>query len=328
MDIPNTYASAFKSMEIRSFIEPSLVSVIIPVYNGANNLLFLLNALKAQTYPQEALQIIVSDNNSSDGSDRVAMQYPGVQVVYERQVQNAGAARNRAISVARGDIFAFTDADCLPKSDWIEQGVKDLQKYNVDRLAGCIEFFPISPQSSACSLLDALYNLNQKFVVESFQAAVTANLFVKSYTFKNVGLFPTNDFLNADCEDIQWNRRASNAGFSLAYSDAPVIQHPPRSFFIALWEKGQRSGRGIFSLCHSEQRGGWLGTRHLLRMGRMLLLPRSLHWERLPFESQKIPLTKRIQIQCLKWLMINIAETWGYGQWFVRSMIVSQFKQE
>lgn len=299
------------------------VSVIIPVYNGSQTLPTLLNALKAQTYPQDSLQIIVADNNSSDSSDEVAMQYPGVRVVYERQIQNAGAARNRAMSVATGDIFAFTDADCLPKPDWIEQGVKDLQQHDVDRLAGCIQFFPISPQSSACALLDALYNFNQRVIVESFKAGITANLLVRKKVFEDIGLFHTSYF-----EDMQWNRRASNAGYSLIYSANAVVQHSPRDSFATIWEKGQRSGRGVFSLCHSEQRGGWLGSRHLLRMGRMLLLPRSLHWDRLPFEAQQIPLIKRIQIQCLKWLVINLAETWGYGQWLVRSIIVSRFKQE
>ena len=300
------------------------VSIIIPVYNGASSLPLLLNALKKQTYHQQALQIIISDNNSNDGSDKIAMQYPGVQVVYERNIQNAGAARNRAISVATGDIFAFTDADCIPQADWIEQGVKALQEKNVDRIAGAIQFAPISPQSSICALLDALYNLNQSFVVNAFQAAVTANLFVKSSIFSEVGLFPSSDFIDADCEDIQWNRRASNAGFSLAYAENAIIQHPPRKLLIAMWKKGCRSGRGIFSLCHSEQRGGLFGIRHVLRMGRMLIVPRSLHWNRLPFEPEELSLLKRIQIQCLKWLMINVAETWGYAQWFLRTIKTSQ----
>ena len=265
-------------MEARKPMDYPHVSVIIPVYNGAKNLPSLLSSLQNQTYPKDALQIIISDNNSNDASDEIAMQYPGVQVIYERDIQNAGAARNRAISVATGDIFAFTDADCVPQVDWIEQGVKSLQEKYVDRIAGAIEFTSISPQSSACALLDALYNLNQSFVVSTFQSAVTANLFVKSFVFSEVGLFPTSSFIDADCEDIQWNRRASNAGFSLAYAENVTIQHPPRELLIAMWKKGCRSGRGIFSLCHSEQRGGMFRIRHVLRMGRMLIMPRSLHW--------------------------------------------------
>lgn len=301
-----------KSKEINS----PKVSVIVPVYNGAKNLLKLLDKLQQQTYPPELVEIIIADNNSNDDSAQIALQTSGIKVVYEKYIQNAGAARNRALEVATGDIFAFTDSDCLPEFDWIEQGVESLDKSGCDRIAGEVLFSPLSTCSSSAAILDAAYNLNQKFLVDTFQSAVTANLFVYRKVFEAVGLFHTDYF-----EDMQWNRRASLAGFSIQYESNAIVKHPPRDTLSSLWEKGRRSGRGVFALCQSEQRGGYLGGRHLLRMGRMLLAPRTLHWCRLPFHASELSYQQFLQIQILKWLTINLAETWGYGQWFWQLLI-------
>ena len=290
------------------------VSVIIPVYNGVATLPSLLAALQHQTYPERALEIIVADNNSDDGSDQLVTQCPNIQIVYERRIQNAGAARNRALEAATGEIVAFTDADCIPTSDWVKQGVNSLIHNQRDRIAGAIQFAPLSSDSSAPALLDAMYNLDQRFVVERFQAAVTANLFVKRSIFEQIGPFPTDYF-----EDMQWNRRASAAGFSLMYASEAIVQHPPRDSLAAVWEKGRRSGRGVFAICDVEKRGGWFGIRHILRMGRILLVPRSLNWDRLPFPVQELSSKKRLEIRILMWLTINVAEMWGYGQWWLRS---------
>ncbi len=41
--------------------------------------------------------------------------------------QGAGPARNAAAAEARGDILAFIDSDCVPRYDWLSQGVIALQ---------------------------------------------------------------------------------------------------------------------------------------------------------------------------------------------------------
>jgi glycosyltransferase involved in cell wall biosynthesis len=289
------------------------VSVIVPTHNAECTLQALLDSLVLQTYRKELTEIIIVDNNSTDASVDIASKFNTVTILHETQIQNAGAARNTGIKAASGEIIAFTDADCLPRTDWLEKGVESIINLKTDRIAGAVCFAPLSRDSSAFEMLDALYNLNQEKVVELFSAAVTANLFVKSELFSKVGLFPTNYF-----EDMQWNRRASNAGFSLNYNPDVVVCHPPRNSWAAIFEKGCRSGKGVFALCDMENRGGFLGYRHLLRMIRMLFLPRFLYWERLPFDARELPWHIHFKIQGLKWLGLNFAETLGYGQWLLK----------
>lgn len=90
--------------------EQPLVSVIIPVYNGARFLRAALESVFAQTY--RPIEVIVVDDGSADDSGVIAQSFPEVR--YVRQ-QNAGvaAARNNAIQIARGEFLAFLDQDDL-----------------------------------------------------------------------------------------------------------------------------------------------------------------------------------------------------------------------
>src|SRR5262249_17267514 len=92
-------------------MEQSLVSCIVPVFNGERYLGETLDSILAQTYrPRE---IIVVDDGSTDGTAAVVAAY-GKRVTSVWQA-NAGemAARNRGLTRARGEFIAFLDADDL-----------------------------------------------------------------------------------------------------------------------------------------------------------------------------------------------------------------------
>jgi glycosyltransferase involved in cell wall biosynthesis len=85
------------------------VSVVIPCYNAARYLHETLSSAMAQTHPP--CEILVVDDGSTDESGAIARSFgPAVRVVRQ---PNAGesSARNRGISLARGEWIAFLDAD-------------------------------------------------------------------------------------------------------------------------------------------------------------------------------------------------------------------------
>src|SRR5436309_1848930 len=86
-----------------------LISVMIGVYNAAPYLAEAIDSVLAQTY--RPLEVIVVDDGSDDGSADVAESY-GDSLIYAYQ-PNAGngAARNHAVRLASGELFAFLDAD-------------------------------------------------------------------------------------------------------------------------------------------------------------------------------------------------------------------------
>ena len=61
--------------------EPGLISVVVPVYNGARWLAQAIDSVFGQTYPR--IEMIAVDDGSTDASREVLARYPHVQVVDE-----------------------------------------------------------------------------------------------------------------------------------------------------------------------------------------------------------------------------------------------------
>ncbi|MBK6561815.1 glycosyltransferase family A protein [Candidatus Amarobacter glycogenicus] len=85
-----------------------LVSVIIPVHNGAHFLPDSLASVFAQEY--RPIEVIVADDGSTDGSAEVAESFPGVRCL---RLEKGGVsrARNLAVAASAGEWLAFLDAD-------------------------------------------------------------------------------------------------------------------------------------------------------------------------------------------------------------------------
>lgn len=106
----------------------SLVSCVIPVFNGERFLGEALESVFAQTY--RPLEVVVVDDGSSDGTARILAGF-GSRIELINQA-NAGpaAARNRGVEAARGDWIAFLDADDL----WLHD--------KLDRQMACLAAHP------------------------------------------------------------------------------------------------------------------------------------------------------------------------------------------
>ena len=96
------------------------ISVVVPFYNAARYIEDCIKALLAQTYSSTRYEIIMVDNNSIDGSAELVRKYSSIRLLVEPK-QGSYAARNRGVAAANGTIIAFTDADCVPAADWLEQ---------------------------------------------------------------------------------------------------------------------------------------------------------------------------------------------------------------
>ena len=90
-----------------------LVSVIMPIYNAEKYLADTLNSIFAQDYKN--IEIVLVDDCSKDNSARIIskQQQEHPEIVYYLQEKNmgAGAARNKALELAKGQYVAFLDSD-------------------------------------------------------------------------------------------------------------------------------------------------------------------------------------------------------------------------
>lgn len=218
------------------------VSVIIPVFNDMERLQLCLLALEKQTYPQNCYEIIVVDNGSDESLENAVKQFERVSLAYCSS-PGSYAARNRGIALAKGEILAFTDADCIPAPNWLETGVKRLLATpNCGLVAGKIElFFQDSDRPTAVELYDSVTFFNQKQYVEEHKYGATANLFTYKSVFERVGLF--NSQLKSG-GDKEWGSKVFAGGYSSVYADETRVAHPARYSFGQMYRKIARV-RGV-----------------------------------------------------------------------------------
>ncbi|MFE0502062.1 glycosyltransferase [Lysobacter soli] len=96
-----------------------VASIIIPVYNQFAHTLACLRAIAAHP-PSAGIEIIVSDDGSSDETESALAQVDGVR--YYRRAQNGGfiAACNDGAAQARGEFLVFLNNDTIPQPGWLD----------------------------------------------------------------------------------------------------------------------------------------------------------------------------------------------------------------
>ncbi|NOZ50752.1 MAG: glycosyltransferase [Chloroflexi bacterium] len=107
-----------------------LVTVAVPLLNEAPRFPALLQALLAQTYPAQRLQVLLLDGGSTDGTlelARAAAQAHAHISVHENPGRSAAAALNLALTLTHGVLFARIDARCRPAPDYVATAVARLQ---------------------------------------------------------------------------------------------------------------------------------------------------------------------------------------------------------
>jgi glycosyltransferase involved in cell wall biosynthesis len=170
----------------------SLVSVIIPVFNGARYLSEAINSVINQTLGP--FEVIIVDDGSTDETPGVATSF-GSAIHYDRQLHKGiSATLNRGIHLARGELFAFLDADDVWLPHKLQKQVAMLQiQPDLDMVFGYSLYFA-SPDLDA----DAARRL---YIPDKPQPAFGKSaMLIKRASFLKVGLFDvswqTGDFVD------------------------------------------------------------------------------------------------------------------------------------
>lgn len=104
------------------------VAVVVPTYRRAANLPRLVAALEAQTLPHDQFEVVIVDNGSDDDTPAVLAALAAsseLRLVPLRIEVNEGPARARNLGwqTSTAPYVAFTDDDCVPRSDWLAQAL-------------------------------------------------------------------------------------------------------------------------------------------------------------------------------------------------------------
>ncbi|MCC5860259.1 MAG: glycosyltransferase [Ectothiorhodospiraceae bacterium] len=229
-------------------------TVIVPVYEQWHLVPRLLEKLREQTLAQQAFEVLLVDNGSSEFTP--PQDLPTNTRVLRCFTPGSYAARNHAAEQARGQWLVFTDADCLPAADWLEHlmnhAAKDSQANTL--LAGGVRMIPSSTQPTAYEMYDLVKGIPQARYVSQGYAA-TANLALPAALFRALGGFDAQRYSGGDAD---FCRRAVSQGAELRYVPEVVVDHPARTQWRQLATKARRVKGGQLTAGSARQRLVWL----------------------------------------------------------------------
>ena len=179
--------------------DPFRISVVIPAYNGESYLRRSIDSALAQTF--RPTEIIVVDDDSTDGTAAVAKGY-GDSIRYIYQKNGGGsAARNTGIKASQGDWIAFLDVDDEWRTCHLENAVKVLRKHPELKWYGA----PVNQYIHETGTLIAEYKekipgiLVENAYFKDYMAAfppyalfVTSTMVIHKSVFDTTGMFDTS----------------------------------------------------------------------------------------------------------------------------------------
>ena len=97
------------------------LSVVIPTLNSEKTLAECLAAIRAQSLPPNAYEIVIADAGSSDRTLDIAREY-NVDTITDNPLKTGEAGKTAGIKASRGDVIALVDSDnILPDPGWLER---------------------------------------------------------------------------------------------------------------------------------------------------------------------------------------------------------------
>lgn len=220
------------------------VSIIIPVYNDQEGLKNCLNAIYLQTYNRNKYEIIVIDNGSKEPIYIEKEKIKNLKIILCEK-KGSYSARNAGIDISKGEILAFTDADCIPDKEWLKNGVNSLCKENEKYFIGGNVNLLLPENSSIIAHYQYLIGFMQKENIEKKKFSVTANLFATKEQFVEVGKFDERLLSGGD---LEWCHRSIANGFSIKYAPEVIVTTKPRDSIAAAIRQTRRVAGGRFLL--------------------------------------------------------------------------------
>jgi glycosyltransferase involved in cell wall biosynthesis len=208
----------------------SAISVIVPAYNSAGYMTRCLQALReSSTAPFET---IVVDDGSTDDTAKIAASF-GVTVLRSAERRGPSFARNRAATLATGNILLFLDSDVCVHKDTLTRITEGFNADpTLDALIGSYDSDPASPDfiSQYRNLMHAFVHQTGAEEASTFWSgcgAIRRDVFLENSGFKE-------DYGRPAIEDIELGYRLIRDGRKIVLDRTILATHMKRWSFWGL----------------------------------------------------------------------------------------------
>jgi GT2 family glycosyltransferase len=213
------------------------VSVIVCSYNGAKTLAQCLESLGRIDYPN--YEVILVDDGSTDDTPAIAARFPDVRYFHQTN-HGLSHARNHGAAVAKGEIFAYTDSDCMADPDWLYYLLSTLFSGAYAGVGGPNVSPPAGNWVQAC-VAAAPGGPSHVLLTDTVAEHIPGcNMAWYRWAFENIGGFDAEYHKAGDDVDFCW--RVQQAGHEIAFSPTALVWHY-RRFTLRAFRK-QQEGYG------------------------------------------------------------------------------------
>ncbi|RJQ33017.1 MAG: glycosyltransferase [Actinobacteria bacterium] len=212
------------------------VSIILVNYNGIKHLPTCLNSLKELDYPKEKVEVVVVDNDSTDGSvELLAKDFPEVKVVSNKENKGFAPAVNQGAKVATGSHIALLNNDMKVEKDWLTELAKPLIS---DSELACTGSKVLDWEGKKIDFVLGMMNFEGRGFQIDFEKPLRKNeyneprymlfvnggsMLVNRDVFLKVGGFDEDYF--AFYEDVDFGWRLWLAGYKVLFVPTSVAYH-------------------------------------------------------------------------------------------------------
>ncbi len=207
-------------------------SIIVATYNRIQEMKELISSLRAMTFSPADFELVVVDDGSEDGTgDYIQSLDTEFDIQYHyQQNQGPGAARNRAMSEAKGEYFIFLDSDVIVPDSYLSAVDKSVKEERWEAFGGPDDSHPSFPP-----LLQAINYSMTSFIgtggTRGSTESVTRfyprsfNMGIHRQVFESMG--GMNDLRHG--QDMDYSARIYRAGYKVGLIPDAVVYHKRRT---------------------------------------------------------------------------------------------------
>lgn len=244
--------------------QPPLVSIVMPVYNGAVLLGPTLQALTQQTICPEDVELIVVDDGSSDNPAEIvaSVSFPFPCRLIQQPNLGLSVARNRGVMETAGTIILFLDQDMIADPELVAAHVDCHRQHSSALVAGR----RVAWSKARTSLVTQILDLESTDVIPDevfgghpYQFVIGANFSIPRADILAIGGFDEDFPPGGGFEDVDLAYRAHSSGLTVIRCPRAVGSHNHPKTLKAVCSSAERYNRSapLFFSKHPELRGAF-----------------------------------------------------------------------